>query len=42
MQNIKEKSYCSECGEELRDGEQYVCDSCRKMIKEYERKQENK
>lgn len=42
MQNIKEKSYCCECNGELRSSEEYygVCDMCRKMILDYERKQE--
>ena len=42
MENIKIKiEICCECNCELRPNEQYVCDSCRRMILEYERKHQD-
>jgi hypothetical protein len=42
MVNIKEKKIevCCECKCELLPYEKYVCDSCRRMILEAERKKE--
>ena len=38
MENIK---LCTECNCELLPYEKYVCDSCRRMIEEYEREQQD-
>ena len=39
MKNIKVK-VCSECKCELLSWERYVCDSCRRMIRDAEKEQE--
>ena len=45
MENIKIKTCeiktCPECNEELQPNEKYVCDSCKKMILEWRRKNED-
>lgn len=39
MKNIKT---CCECNEILMPGEKYVCDMCKRMIKEWEKKHKEK
>lgn len=40
MKNIKIKT-CSECNCELLSNEKYVCDMCKRMIREYEKEHED-